>query len=98
MAKEIVGVWHYVCIDGDEWRQKSQDPITMLRGRLEYFGAVLTSPIQLTTSKGAANLDTVSGRKVEKLFAAVREERSCNLWREKINARWARAIGREDLH
>jgi hypothetical protein len=61
----------------------------MLRGRLEYSGAVLTSPIQLATSKGTANLDIVSGRKVEKLLAAVREESLCSLWKDKINAWWA---------
>ncbi len=64
-AKEIVDVWHYVCNDDEEWRQKQQDPTTILRGRLEYFGVVLTSPVQLSMPQGAANLDIVSGKKVE---------------------------------
>ncbi len=58
-------------------KNEPQDPIAMLRGRLEFFGAVLTSPAQMSTSQGAANLDIVSGEKIEKLPAAAREESLC---------------------
>ena len=84
-AKEIVDVWHYVCNDDEEWRGREDDPITLLRSGIEFFGGSMPRPVQLTADGATINLDIVSGRKLEKFLAKVREERFCKIWKQKLN-------------
>ncbi len=36
-ARKLVDIWQYLCEDSDEWRDRPEDPISMLQSRLEYF-------------------------------------------------------------